>query len=174
MARKRKSQSDDDQSPDEPDAAAPEASDAGAGPALPFALPGDLYAALTDKQQNALIALLHHPTVEQAATAAGVAKRTLYRWLTEKPFLTAYRRARRDSFTQAISLTQRYAPLAVNTLAKVMMNERAAPQSRISAAASILRFCREALSLDDLSQRIEALEGQARETLKPARGWRGF
>ena len=71
---------------------------------------------LTVKQEGAIVALLNEQSVARAATAARVGERTLYRWLREPAFSRAYRQARRDAFGQAIALTQRYAPLAVNTL----------------------------------------------------------
>ena len=40
-------------------------------------------------------------------------------------FARAYREARREALGQAIALTQRYAPLVVNTLAQVMMDDGA-------------------------------------------------
>ena len=55
----------------------------------------------------------------------------------------AYYKARRDAFSQAIGLTQRYAPLAVNTLAQVMADQ-AAPASSCTcsrAAALLATLC---------------------------------
>jgi hypothetical protein len=62
---------------------------------------------------------------------------------------------------QAIALTQRYAPLAVNTLAQVMTDADAPPSATVQAATTILRFGRDGLELDDLAARIEALEEAA-------------
>ena len=57
--------------------------------------------------------------------------------------------------------TQRYAPLAVNTLAQVMMDDGAPSSSKVAAATTILRFGREGIELDDLAARVEALEQSA-------------
>lgn|GEM_PF-2260722 len=56
----------------------------------------------------------------KAAESCGVNERTLRRWLGDHKFRAAFRSARRQTFTQAMALTQRYTPMAVNMLAKVM------------------------------------------------------
>lgn len=113
---------------------------------------------LTPKQEKAIIALLNEQTVTKAAEAAGIGQRTLYRWLDRPAFSKAYHKARRAAFSQAIGLTQRYAPLAVNTLAKVMGDPDAPSSSKVSAATALLRFGREGIELDELAARVEALE----------------
>ena len=72
----------------------------------------------------------------------------------------AYRAARRQAFDQAIALTQRYASLAVTTLAKVMADASAANAAKVSAATAMLKFGRESIELDDLAARIETLESE--------------
>ena len=129
----------------------------------------DLHQGLTPPQERAIIALLNEQTVGRAAGAAKVGQRTLYRWLREPEFSRAYRQARRDAFGQAIALTQRYAPLAVNTLAQVMMDDQAPSSSKVAAATTILRFGREGIELDDLGARVEALEQAAPQRQKSAR-----
>lgn len=116
---------------------------------------------LTPKQEQAIVALLNEPTVTRAAKSLGVNDRTLYRWMDETAFSRAYRKARREAFSQAISLTQRYAPAAIHTLAKIMSDEQAPPTSRVNAATALLRFSRESIELDDLAARVEALERAA-------------
>ncbi len=99
-------------------------------------------------------------------------QRTLYRWLRKPEFARAYRQARREAFGQAIALTQRYAPLAVNTLAQIMMDDGAPSSSKVAAATTILRFGREGIELDDLAARLEALEEAATQRQKSPR-WTG-
>jgi hypothetical protein len=116
---------------------------------------------LSPKQERAIVALLSEHNVTKAAAIAKVGDRTIYRWLSEPAFSKAYRKARREAFGQAIALTQRYAPLAVNTLAQVMTDADAPPSAKVQAATTILRFGRDGLELDDLAARIEALEEAA-------------
>ncbi len=124
---------------------------------------------LTPNQQRAVIALLKEQTVGRAAAAVNVSQRTLYRWLDKPAFARAYRKARRDAFGQAIALTQRYAPVAVNTLVQVMMDDSAPSSSKVAAATTLLRFGREGIELDDLAVRVEALEQAAPQRQKSPR-----
>lgn len=118
---------------------------------------------LSHKQEQAIIALLAEPTVARAAKTCKVGVRTLHRWLREEVFGKAYRLARRETFAQAVSLTQRYAGLAVQTLAKVMTDDNSPPASRVAAATSILKFARDSIELDDLAERVDALERTGKE-----------
>lgn len=113
------------------------------------------------RQERAIVALLNNPTVSAAAKESGVAERTLHTWLRQAPFLAAYRFARRESFSQAIALTHRYAGHAVQTLAKIMTDAAAPYTARVQAAVAILRFGREGIELEDLAARVDALEEAA-------------
>jgi hypothetical protein len=120
--------------------------------------------ALTPQQERAVIALLAEPTVAKAAAASGVPERTLYRWMSDdKAFGDAYRKARREAFGQAVGLAQRLAPMAITTLAKVMSDAGSSHSARVSAATNLLRFGREAIELEDIAARVEALERAAQE-----------
>lgn len=118
---------------------------------------------LTHKQEAAIIALLNEPTVTKAAVACGINDRTIYRWLDEPAFSRAYRKARREAFAQAISASQRYAPLAVQTLAKIMADATLSVASRVSAATALLKFSRESIELDDLATRVDDLEKSVKD-----------
>lgn len=94
---------------------------------------------LSAKKERTLIALLNEPSIQKAAAAAEVGERTIYDWLKEPAFSAEYRRARREAFSQAIAMTQRYAPLAVNTLAKIASDMSAPTNARVSASAAFVR-----------------------------------
>ena len=113
---------------------------------------------LTHKQEAAIIALLNEPTVTKAAVACGINDRTIYRWLDEPAFSRAYRKARRENFAQAIAASQRYAPLAVQTLAKFMADATLSVSARVTAATALLKFSCESIELDDLATRVDDLE----------------
>ncbi len=123
---------------------------------------------LSSKQEQAIIALLNEHTIGKAAKVAGVNERTLYRWMRQPDFSSAFRQARRDAFSQAIALTQRYAPLAVNCLAKIMADPDAPASSKVAAATALLRFGKEGIELEDLAARVEALEQSAEQPLAKA------
>jgi hypothetical protein len=103
-----------------------------------------------------------------SAESVDVGLRTIQRWVTEPGFAAAYREARTQAFSQAIALTQRYAPLAVNALARILMDQKAPSSSVVSAASAMLKFGREGIELEDLAVRVESLEQAAKEQgIKP-------
>ena len=113
---------------------------------------------LTPLQDKAVEAILQQPTLARAATAVGVHERTLRRWMAEPVFRGAVQDARRAAFGQAIGLVQWYASVAVAALVKVLNDPASPANCRVTAAAVLLKFGREGIELDDLAQRIEALE----------------
>jgi hypothetical protein len=116
---------------------------------------------LKGRRGRGIDALLREPTQARAAVVAGVSERTLRRWGREPAFRAALLRARRDAFGQAVGLTQRYAPVAVACLVKVMNDPSAGASAKVAAAAVLLRFGREGVELDDLGERVERLEERA-------------
>jgi hypothetical protein len=123
---------------------------------------------LSPRQVKAMEALLQEPIVARAAAAGGVNERTLRRWLTEPAFRDAVFRARREAFGQAIWLTQRYAAVAVATLVKLLQETTVPPSAKVAAAGMILKFGREGMELDDLAERVAALE-RGNGAAKPAK-----
>jgi hypothetical protein len=113
---------------------------------------------LTTKQERAIGFLLAEPSVAKAAESAGVGERTLHRWMREPEFARAYRDARRNAFEQAVAMTQRYATLAVQALARIVADSKTSASARVAAASAILRFGREGIELDDLAARLDSLE----------------
>jgi hypothetical protein len=122
---------------------------------------------LSSRQGRAIEALLREPTATRAAVAAGVSERTIRRWGREPAFRDALLRARRDAFGQAVGLTQRYAPVAVATLVKVMQDPAAGASAKVAAAGVLLRFGREGVELDDLAARLDRLEERAAAPARP-------
>src|SRR5688500_3196534 len=117
---------------------------------------------LTGPQAKAIAALLQEPTMQRAADVAGVTVRTLQRWLKDDDnFHRALLRARREAFGQAVGLTQRLAPMAVGTFAKVMNDPAAPAAAKVSAAVALLKFGREGIEMEDFAARLEALERKA-------------
>ena len=113
---------------------------------------------LTPLQERAIVALLNEPTVLKAALAVGVGERTIHSWLDDPAFSAAFRRARREVFGQAVSLSGRYASMAIHTLAQIMTDKTAPTSARVSAASAMLRFARESIEIEDLSARVALLE----------------
>ncbi len=118
---------------------------------------------LSPKQEEALVALLNHTSVREAAKAISVHEKTIYRWLDEPGFGRAYRKVRRQAFAQAIAITQRYTPLAVSTLAKVASDPNVPAAAKVSASTALLKFSRESIELDDVVERVDELERRLKE-----------
>ncbi|MFO0858008.1 MAG: hypothetical protein U0640_11690 [Phycisphaerales bacterium] len=117
-----------------------------------------LPSAFTPKQDQAIVALLAEPSIARAAVVVGVSERTIHRWLEDDMFARAFRKARREAFSQAIAACQRYTPLAVHALAKIVTDGSVQASARVSAASALLKFGRDSIELDDLASRIETLE----------------
>jgi hypothetical protein len=106
-----------------------------------------------------ILALLTKRTVEEAAIAAQVGARTLYRWLREDQlFIAAYREARAFAVSRAVGRLQQVSSEAAETLKEIMSDGDAATHSRVAAAARILEFAIRATELEELKARIVALE----------------
>lgn len=113
------------------------------------------------KQEEAIIALLTHRNVEEAARAIDVAPSTLFRWMKEPEFDRAYREARHLAFRQSIGRLQQGATAAATTLLKIMVDPDVPPSCRIRAADSVLGHAAKAIELDEIDGRLTALEEAA-------------
>lgn len=116
--------------------------------------------ALDAKQDQAIMALLADPNIKRAAESIGVGERTLHRWLDDPTFSRAFQRARRMAFNVAIGMSQKYAGMAVQTLAKVMADSSAPHSAKVAAATSLLKFSRESIELDELAGRLDDVEAR--------------
>ena len=116
---------------------------------------------LSRKQEALISALLTTPTLTDAAQTAGIGEVTVWRWLKESTFQTAYRDARRAVVQQAITQVQQATGEAVETLRTVMQDPEAPASAKVSAAKNILDMAVKAVELEVLEARIAALEHQA-------------
>lgn len=116
---------------------------------------------LSHRQEEAIVALLAQRSVEEAARAAGVGARTLYRWMKEPAFDAAYRAAKRAAFGQAIGRLHHLSSAAVSTLGKVMLEGGTPPATKVRAADSILNHTIKAIENEDIEARVAALERAA-------------
>ncbi len=117
-------------------------------------------APLNPKQDKALVALLTEPTISAAAKKAGIGERTLHTWLGEEAFATAYRTARRQAVGHAVTRLQQLSGAAVGVLVQVMADKANPAATRVNAAKTVLEFSFRAVGLEDLAERIAALEQQ--------------
>jgi hypothetical protein len=110
------------------------------------------------KQEAAVLAMLTARSVEEAARVAGVAPRTLYRWLKQKEFDAAYREARRAAFGQAIARLQQMSGAAISVLGKVLVDPNTPASTKVRAVDSVLNHAAKAMELEDIAVRVAALE----------------
>src|SRR5579862_924776 len=113
------------------------------------------------KQDEAILALLTHKSVEEAAQAVGIPPRTLYRWVSDPVFDKAYRAARRQFFSQQIGRLQYAAPAAVATLLKMMLDPNTPASTKVRAADSVLDHSAKAIEIEDIEVRVAELERAA-------------
>jgi hypothetical protein len=113
---------------------------------------------LPHKQEAAIVALLSHRSIEDAARAVEIGPATLHRWLKDPLFKEAYRQARRDAFSQCHARLQSATSAAASTLMKMMVDAAAPPAAKIRAAIAILDHASRAFEIEDLESRISELE----------------
>ena len=113
---------------------------------------------LSAAQSKAVPLVAHEPTMARAAELAGVSVRTLQRWQRDPVFHAAVLRARKEAYSQAVGVSQKYAAMAVATFVRIL-NDPAAPASaKVSAGTALLKVAKEGVDLDDLAARVEGLE----------------
>ncbi|OLE54574.1 MAG: hypothetical protein AUG51_07775 [Acidobacteria bacterium 13_1_20CM_3_53_8] len=111
---------------------------------------------LTQKQEAAIVALITHGTVREAARACSIGETTLFRWLQQPAFAARYRAARRQVVEAAIGRLQRLAVRAVDTLERNLNCEN--PTAEIRSAQLILGQGVKGVELMDTQERLERLE----------------
>lgn len=91
---------------------------------------------LTRKQEQAIAALLAHPTLEAAAQAAGIGKNTLWRWTQNPAFKTSFHEAKARVLDSTVNRLQNASGEAVETLRRALSSGN--PLAEIKAAEIIL------------------------------------
>ncbi len=114
---------------------------------------------LTRIQGMALAALLVSRTIAEAATTAGVAEKTIRRWLAAEPFASAYRAAARESAREATSALLTAQREAVDVLRACLHD--GSPATRVRAARALLELGVK-VAAGDLDQRLAELEEEVR------------
>ena len=115
---------------------------------------------LSRKQEKAISALLVHPTMCEAASAAGIGEVTLWRWLRVPEFKEQYRLARREAVSQAVGQLQGACSVAVMALTDISQDVNCPASARVSAARTVLEMALKGVELEDLAVRVEELEQQ--------------
>ena len=114
--------------------------------------------ALPAKQELALRAVMSHPTLKEAARAAGVSDTTLWRYMQDEAFSRKLREARREAVDHTFAHLQAASGDAVTVLRDMMTKEDTPASARISAARTVLEYAARFAEADALRARIEELE----------------
>jgi hypothetical protein len=109
------------------------------------------------KQEQFIAALLSYPTVEAAAEAVGIGHVTAWQWRKDPEFAKEYRQATREVMREAAARLQIAAREGVDTLREIQSKGQS-EAARVSAARTILDMALKAADLEDVQQRLDALE----------------
>lgn len=113
---------------------------------------------LTANQVTALTALLAGRSVRTAAKGAGVDPATVHRWLNEPDFRAAMQSGRRELASVALAQLQEITGIAVGVIKELMTDKERPSTVRLRAAQIVIEATMKWLELDDLAQRLAALE----------------
>ena len=111
---------------------------------------------LTTKHDAAILALLTHSTVEEAAKACETSSATLHRWLKQEAFTRALQDARLAILDTATMQLRNAASEAVETLKRNLNCGKASDEIR--AASIILDMAYKSAELEEMADRIAQLE----------------
>lgn len=129
------------------------------GPEIDDAPSGEVQpGALSPRQERALQAVVSHPTLKEAALAAGVSDATLWRYMKDPEFERRLREARRVAVGHAAVRLQGATGEAVAVLRELMTRVEAPPAARISAARAVIDYSFRAVEMDELRARLRELE----------------
>jgi hypothetical protein len=118
-------------------------------------------AAKTRLRERAIAALLSTSTLDSAAKACGLGKRTLQRWLKEPEFAKEFRAAKTDLLHTATAKLTVNSTKAAETLKVIFGDPKAPSSARVAAAVNTLCLALDAYHLEDLEERLRRLEEQS-------------
>lgn len=120
--------------------------------------------ALTLRQRKTITALLAARNVPEAAQAANVGERSVYRWLADPAFRAALLAAEGAAVDTATRRLVGLSDGAIDTLAEVMTAHDTAPAVRLRAAQAVLDTLLKMRDLRNVEERLTRLEAILRES----------
>jgi DeoR/GlpR family transcriptional regulator of sugar metabolism len=115
-------------------------------------------------REKVLVALLETPSVRDAAKSSGVSEATIYNFLRDSEFKTAYREARRQTVETAIAQMQSAASEAVDRLKELQYCENPAVAAR--CAQIIFENSIKGMETLDILERLEILEDEHKKQIE--------
>jgi hypothetical protein len=111
-----------------------------------------------EQRQRLIEAMLHEPSLEKAAAAAGISPTTAWRIRQTPAFQTEYMQARRELHQHSMARLQSATGPAVTMLLKMMIAADSSPVIRLRVIEFVLRLGNDAMELQDFATRLERLE----------------
>ncbi|MEZ4870416.1 MAG: hypothetical protein R3C14_54305 [Caldilineaceae bacterium] len=118
---------------------------------------------LTVKQMACVRELMLTPNIADAAKAAGVGERTLYRWLDDAEFKAALTEAQDAALDAAARRLVAMTEQATAVISEVLADADEKTSARLRAAQIVLDNVLRLVELRDLAQRVAALEEGAND-----------
>jgi len=114
---------------------------------------------VSEKQRKAIACLLSAANMTAAATCAGVNRRTLTRWMAQRPFKAELQAAQSEAIRHATRRLAGALDKAVTTT--INLSEVAEDEGvRLRAASRVGEMLAELRATNELEERIAALEAQ--------------
>ena len=113
---------------------------------------------MNSNQRRALEALLTSPTISAAARACGLSNRTLWRYLGDETFKAELRKRQDEAVTAVTAALAGLTGEAVQALHDLLADSDTSASVKARVALGWLSERRKAVELDDLAQRVAALE----------------
>lgn len=120
-------------------------------------------AALTAKQELAVVSLSQGRSQTQTATSTGIGLRTIQRWCQQPEFQAAIRTAQKEAYDQAIAKLVVCSSGAVAVLGSIASDAANPASARVAACRAILDAAYRGYAQAELERRVAELE----EQLKP-------
>lgn len=114
--------------------------------------------AISGRQRKAIAALLSSKNVPEAASAAGMGERTLYRYLGDPAFRLALADAEGEAIDGATRRLLAMQDLAIDTIAEVLRDSASSAGVKIRAAGQVLDYLLKLRELRNIEQRLVLLE----------------
>ena len=119
---------------------------------------------LSIKKQRAIETLATSGNVAEAARAANVSRKTLYRWLRQSDFTEALEVAAQESLANLSRELVRLGAQSVTTLEEAMTDTESAASTKVRAADVVLARLLQLRELVSIESRLTALEKKSGST----------
>lgn len=108
--------------------------------------------------EKAIAALMTAPSVEAAAQETGVTGRTLHKWMREPEFLEKWNAAKRALVQTATARLRSGMVASIAALEQIRDDKETPASVKVSASRTILEFALRSHEIEDLQERLTALE----------------